>query len=321
MTEAVAWERPAMLREVMEGLSRDPKELSPKYFYDHRGSELFEEITRLPEYYPTRKEREILEETLPDWIAELGPATLVELGAGSARKTRVLLDAMRARGTARAFVPVDVSASFVRESAREVAAEYPGLQVEPEVADISGPFQLRSHRPTPVLYALLGGTIGNFAPPDDVRLLGRIRSLMGPSDGFLAGVDLRPGEGKDRETVEAAYNDAERVTERFNANILRVLNRELGADFDVDAFRHRAVYDDERGHVELSLVARRRQSVRIPGGGTVDLEEGEPIRTELSCKFTREIVAERFHRSGLRLLRWTTDRDGYFAMALGSLHR
>lgn len=311
------WDREAMRREVAEGLARSPKEISPKYFYDDRGSRLFEEITRLPEYYPTGKEWEILQETVPGWVGELRPVTLVELGAGSARKTRALLDAMRSEGTGRHFVPVDVSASFVRETARTVDREYPDLEVVPEVADISGPFELRSSRPPPVLYALLGGTVGNFGPPDDVALLRRVRGLMSPGDGFLVGVDLRPGGGKSRETVEAAYNDAQGVTAEFNRNVLRVLNRELETDFDPASFQHRAHYDPDAGRIEMRLIALRDQKVSLPGEAPVELRQGEHIRTELSCKFTRELLEERFLQAGLVLVRWATDRDGYFAMALG----
>ena len=312
------WDREAMRTEVVAGLQAHPRQLSPKYFYDQRGSELFEEITHLPEYYPTEKEWEILQEAVPAWIDELRPATLVELGAGSARKTRTLLDAMSARRREGFFVPVDVSASFVRDTARAVDGEYPGLSVVPEVADISGDFRLRSSRPPPVLYALLGGTLGNFGPPTDVTLLSRIRRLLLPGDAFLVGVDLRPGNGKAREVVEAAYNDGQGVTAEFNRNVLHVLNRELGADFDPEAFEHRAHYDSEGGRIEMRLVARREQRVTIPGAEPLAFQEGEWIRTELSCKFTRDLLAERFQAAGLGLARWATDRDGYFAMALGS---
>ena len=322
MTSDGPWDREAMRREVTEGLARTPKELSPKYFYDERGSELFEDITRLPEYYPTDKEWEILNESVPEWLAGMRPATLVELGAGSARKTRTLLDVMDRLESGRAFVPVDVSDSFVRDTARVVSREYPALDVTSEVADISGAFELRSARPRPVLYALLGGTLGNFGPPDDVALMERVAAFMASEDAFLVGVDLRPGGGKSRETVEAAYNDGDGVTAAFNRNVLRVINRELGADFDPEGFAHQARYEPEDGRVEMWLVALRDQRVTVPGApGPVDLQEGEGIRTELSCKFTRELLEERFLLAGLELVRWATDRDGYFAMALGSLRR
>src|SRR5918994_5020862 len=208
-----------MLAEVAAGLSAPQKELPPKYFYDHRGSELFEEITRLPEYYPTRTERALLEAWMPGLIRQLGSRSLVELGAGSAEKSRIILSAMRANRTAGLYVPIDVSASFLNQTATRLRREYPGLTVEPVVADIAEDFTPPGGVPNPALYAFLGGTIGNFYPPAAIRLLSRIAGAMRQDDRFLMGVDLR----KDVSRIEAAYNDSQGVTAAFNRNMLLVL--------------------------------------------------------------------------------------------------
>ncbi|HEX2189061.1 MAG TPA: L-histidine N(alpha)-methyltransferase [Longimicrobiaceae bacterium] len=304
----------AMLAELREGLSRTQRELPPKYFYDVRGSELFERITLLPEYYPTRTERALLERWMPAWAAELRPRALVELGAGSAAKTRVVLDAMAAAGTAETYVPVDVSADFLEETAAALRAEYPALEVTPAVADISAELELPGGLPGPTLFAFLGSTIGNFAPAEAARLLRQVRRAMRPGDRFLMGVDLR----KDPARIEAAYNDAEGVTAEFNRNMLRVLNREAGADFRPDAFEHRAFYDRERHRIEMHLVASAPQTVSVPGVGTVRLAAGESIRTEISCKHDRASVDALFAAAGLAVERWETDADRLYALVLGA---
>ncbi|HEX6107663.1 MAG TPA: L-histidine N(alpha)-methyltransferase [Gemmatimonadales bacterium] len=303
-----------MLAEVAEGLAALQKELSPKYFYDHRGSELFEESTRLPEYYPTRAERAILQAWMPGLVARLGTRTLVELGAGSAEKTRVILDAMRAAGTAELYVPIDVSATFLSRTAARLRREYPGLAVEPAVADIGEELALPRRLAHPVLFAFLGSTIGNFYPGAAIRLLRRVRAAMGPGDRFLLGADLR----KDVALIEAAYNDSRGVTAQFNRNMLLVLNRELGADFDPEEFEHRAFYDPVAHRIEMHLVSVRPQLVRIPGVGVISFERGESLRTEISCKHDRESVATLFHSAGLRVESWRTDPDGLFALAVGA---
>ncbi|HYC33703.1 MAG TPA: L-histidine N(alpha)-methyltransferase [Gemmatimonadales bacterium] len=305
---------PRMLAEVAEGLSAPQKELSPKYFYDHRGSELFEEITRLPEYYPTRTERGILEAWMPDLVRGLGSRTLIELGAGSAEKSRVILDAMRAAGTGEVYVPIDVSASFLSHTATRLRREYPGLRVEPAVADISEELDLPRRFPRPALFAFLGSTIGNFYPAAAVRLLRRVRAAMDPGDRFLMGADLR----KDPARIEAAYNDSRGVTAEFNRNMLRVLNEELGADFDPEAFAHWAFYERQAHRIEMHLVARTRQEVMIPGIGSVSFAEGETLRTEISCKHDRESVASLFGPAGLRIESWRTDPEGLFALIVGA---
>jgi L-histidine Nalpha-methyltransferase len=305
---------PRMLAEVAEGLSRPQKELSPKYFYDQRGSELFEAITRLEEYYPTRTERALLAEWMPSLVRRLGTRALLELGAGSAEKSRVILDAMQAAGTAELYVPVDVSASFLGQTAARLRREYPRLLVEPAIADISEELTLPRRLPRPALYAFLGSTIGNFYPTAAIRLLARVRAAMETGDRFLMGVDLRKNVAR----VEAAYNDARGVTAEFNRNMLLVLNHELGADFDPHAFDHRAFYEPVAHRIEMHLVARQTQMVTVPGIGVVRFDAGESLRTEISAKHDRESVAQLFEAAGLEIEEWRTDADSLFGLAVGA---
>jgi L-histidine Nalpha-methyltransferase len=316
-TSAVAAYRqpnPRMLAEVAAGLSAPQKELPPKYFYDHRGSELFEEITRLPEYYPTRTERRLLEAWIPRLIPELGIRSLVELGAGSAEKSRIILSAMRSSGSAGEYVPIDVSASFLSDTATRLRRDYPGLTVTPVVADIAEELSPPPGLAHPALYAFLGGTIGNFYPPAAIRLLGRVRAAMTRADRFLMGVDLR----KDIRRIEAAYNDSRGVTAAFNRNMLLVLNHELGSDFDPESFEHRAFYEPVTHRIEMHLVSRREQEVRIPGIGAVHFAAGESIRTEISCKHDRGSVTELFTAAGLRMESWRPDPEALFALVVGA---
>ncbi|HUG42345.1 MAG TPA: L-histidine N(alpha)-methyltransferase [Longimicrobiales bacterium] len=309
--------RAAMLADVAEGLSRPRKELSPKYFYDQRGSELFEAITRLPEYYPTRSERALLTTFAPAWIAELSPVSLVELGAGAADKTRILLDAIQAASPGATYVPVDISAEFLESAAEGLREDYPALEIQPVVADMSALIRLPGELPRPAVFALLGSTIGNFRPGAAVALLGRARAQMRDGDRFLLGADLV----KDVGVLEAAYNDAAGVTAAFNLNVLHVLNRELGADFDVNAFRHRAFYDPEKRRIEMHLVAGRAMTATVPGAGAFAFAAGETVRTEISCKYDRDAVAAMFADAGLVLERWLTGPDDAhrFGLAVGRL--
>jgi L-histidine Nalpha-methyltransferase len=304
---------PGMLEEVAAGLSTPQKELPPKYFYDHRGSELFEEITRLPEYYQTRTERAILESWMPELVAELGTRSLVELGAGSAEKSRIIISAMKGAGTAGLYVPIDVSVTFLNQTAAGLRREYPGLTVEPIIADIAENFDIPSGLPLPSLFAFLGGTIGNFYAPAAIRLLSRVRAAMRTTDRFLLGVDLR----KDVSRIERAYNDSQGVTAAFNRNMLLVLNHELKADFDPDAFQHRAFYEAVNHRIEMHLVSTYAHEVRIPGIGLVVFRQGESIRTEISCKHDRASVADLFSSAGLHLEIWRPDSDSLFALAVG----
>jgi L-histidine N-alpha-methyltransferase len=303
-----------MLAEVSAGLSAPQKELPPKYFYDHRGSEIFEEITRLPEYYQTRTERSILATWMPALIRDLGTRALVELGAGSAEKSRIIISAMRAAGTGEVYVPVDVSASFLNQTATQLRHEYPGLAVEPVVADIAEEVGRPAGLPHPAMYAFLGGTIGNFYPPAAIRLLSRVRSAMDPRDRLLLGVDLRKDVGR----IELAYNDSQGVTAAFNRNMLSVLNNELGADFDVETFEHLAFYEPINHRIEMHLISVVNQEVRIPGVGVVSFSCGESIRTEISCKYDRQSVAELFEAAGLQIQIWKPDADALFALVVGA---
>ena len=313
---ARAYKQPnsGMLAEVADGLAAPQKELSPKYFYDHRGSEIFEEITRLPEYYQTRTERSILDAWMPSLIAGLGTRALVELGAGSAEKSRLIISAMRAAGTAELYVPIDVSASFLNQTAAQLGREYPGLSVEPVVADIAEELGRPAGLPHPAMYAFLGGTIGNFYPPAAIRLLSRVRAAMNPEDRLLLGVDLR----KDISRIELAYNDSQGVTAAFNRNMLLVLNHELGADFNPDLFQHLAFYEPVTHRIEMHLVSALEQEVRIPGIGQIAFARGESIRTEISCKYDRQSVAELFDPAGLRIETWRPDPESLFALVVGA---
>lgn len=300
-----------MLEEVVEGLSEPQKRVSPKFFYDRRGSELFEEITRLPEYYPTRTERLLLDQHMPRWIAHVRPASLVELGAGAADKTTIILDALHDAVDTPTYVPVDISGEFLDRVAAELRVAYPALAVRPVVADLTAGFHLPDDLPRPALFALLGGTIGNFVRDQAIEQLRRIRSGMERADRLLLGCDLE----KDVGTLEAAYNDASGVTAAFNLNMLNVLNRELGADFDPADFRHYAFYDSDRGRIEMHLVARRPVTVTIPGAGSFRFREGESLHTEVSCKYTRASIESMMASADLELDRWS-EADPGFALAL-----
>jgi L-histidine N-alpha-methyltransferase len=299
--------------DVRVGLSRPFKELPPKYFYDERGSRLFEEITELPEYYPTRCERAILE----TWGAEIAAASpecnsLIELGSGAARKTKVLLDAMRDSDRLETYVPVDISEEITRESAARLLDEYPGVEVHGVVCDYELHLE-RLPREEGGLIAFLGGTIGNFYPATRRSFLARIASLMYPGDRFLLGTDLVKEPGR----LEAAYNDAAGITAEFNLNVLHVLNRELGADFDPDAFEHVAFWDDGNRWVDIRLRSLAEQQAWIEDVEmTVPFAEGEEMRTEISAKFTRSQLERTYSRVGLELLEWWTDPDEMFALSL-----
>lgn len=303
----------AQLRaDARAGLTSRPKWLPPRWFYDSRGSALFEEITRLPEYYPTRAEREILVAHAAEFARLTAPKTLVELGAGAAEKTRLLLDALRAEGSLGAFVPVDVSGSALDAATRALAADYPGLQVRGMVADFT---QHLDRLPTggPRVVAFLGGTIGNLLPADRARFLADLRSVLSPGEWLLLGADLV----KDPAVLIPAYDDAAGVTAEFNRNVLCVLNRELGADFDVDAFAHRARWDPEREWIEMRLRAARPMTVRLPAiDTTVDFQDGEELWTETSAKFRREGLAVELAEAGFAVRRWWTDRRGWFSLSL-----
>ncbi|MEA2380477.1 MAG: L-histidine Nalpha-methyltransferase [Solirubrobacteraceae bacterium] len=301
--------------DVLDGLTRPFKEIQPKHFYDARGGDLFDRITELPEYYPTRAERAILETRGSAAVAELGAAEIVELGSGTATKTRLLLHALHDAGTLRRYVPIDVTEGLVRSTAEELVDELPGLAVHGIVGDFERHLRhVPPPRAGPRIVAFLGGTIGNFPPGSRRRFLRSMAKLLRPGvDRLLLGTDLV----KDVATLEAAYNDSEGVTADFNRNVLRVLNRELRADFDVDAFEHVAFYDHDREWIEMRLRAQRRMDVRI---GALDLDIAfaarEEMRTEISAKFTPERLRGDLAAAGLHPVEVMTDPDELFALSL-----
>jgi L-histidine N-alpha-methyltransferase len=305
-----------LAEDVLDGLTRPFKELPPKHFYDARGSALFERICELPEYYPTRSERLILERHAGQIVEETGAGELVELGSGSAEKARILIEAMARAGSLRRYIPLDVSEQALQQAARQLVAEYDGLQVDAVVGDIERHLDRLPRRDGCVrLVALLGGTIGNFPPGSRRRLLRQIARLLGPRDRLLLGTDLV----KDPDQIEAAYDDSQGVTAEFNRNVLAVINRELDADFSPEAFDHVAFYDRHHEWIEMRLRACRAQTVLIAGLGLrVTFAPGEELRTEISAKFTRARVESDFQAAGLALERWYTDPEERFAVSLAA---
>lgn len=303
-----------MRAEVAAGLSRAQKELPTKYLYDARGSRLFEEITHLPEYYPTRAERALLESKAPELARLCRPRSLIELGSGGSAKTRVILDALTELGCIEVYQPLDVSESALAAAAARLRMEYPGLWVHPVVADFTAELPSNAALPAPRLYAFLGSTIGNLAHGAAVELLRRTRDLLGRVDRFLLGVDLK----KEQARLERAYNDAAGVTAEFNLNILEVMNRELGANFNLPAFRHHAFYNQAEARIEMHLVSLTAQQVLIPGAGVYHFRPGESVRTEISCKYDRARVEMLFDEAGLIVEHWWPDEAGDFALVLGA---
>ena len=332
--------RAASLRaDALAGLTATPKSLPPKWFYDAQGSALFEKITELPEYYPTRAERSILRAVAPR-IAELTAASvLVELGSGSSDKTRLLLTALREAGTLRGYVPVDVSESALSQAGDALADEYPGLAVHAVVADFGqdlglppsalnspggdGAYQDGAYQDGadaagaaadgPRLVAFLGSTIGNMVPDERAAFLRRVRSALRPGDAFLLGTDLV----KDPAVLVPAYDDAAGVTAAFNKNVLAVLNAELGADFDLDSFEHVALWDADREWIEMRLRARTEQAVTVGDLGlAVSFAAGEEMRTEVSAKFREAGVRSELAAAGLAVRSWWTDEGGQFGLSL-----
>jgi L-histidine Nalpha-methyltransferase len=301
-----------MAADVRAGLTKPFKELSPRYFYDEHGSELFERITELPEYYPTRCERKILEVHSPEICAAAGgPATLIELGSGAATKTRVLLDAMRDAGCLEAYAPVDISEQITRSTAEAIAAEY-DITVHGLVCDFERDLE-RIPLGGPRVIALLGGTIGNFEPAQRASFLARVANLLGDDDHFLLGTDLV----KETAKLEAAYNDSAGVTADFNKNVLAVLNDRLGCDFDLDNFEHVAFWDADNLWMDIRLRSLARQMVNISAlEMQVAFDRGEEMRTEISTKFAREGLAGIYAESGLEMVGWWTDPDELYGLSL-----
>jgi L-histidine N-alpha-methyltransferase len=304
----------SLANDVLDGLTRPFKELPPKHFYDTRGSELFEQICELPDYYPTRTERQILETHAGEIVAATGAGELVELGSGAAEKARIVLDAMASAGTLRRYVPFDVAERAVEDAAIQLVQEYDGLRVHGVIGD----FERHLDRlPQPDgcsrIVALLGGTIGNFPPGTRRGLLRKIGAVLGPEDRLLLGTDLV----KDPLELEAAYDDRGGITAEFNRNVLHVINRELDADFSPEQFDHIAFFDRKHEWIEMRLRARRPCTVLIADLALrVDFAAGEELRTEISAKFTRARLESDFRAAGLVLEHWFTDSDQRFALSL-----
>ena len=309
----------ALRADVRAGLTATPKWLPPKWFYDATGSALFEKITELPEYYPTRAERAVLAARAGEFAAlaaAAGVDTLVELGSGSSEKTRLLLDALRATGTLRRFVPLDVSEAALAVAAESIAADYPDLAVHGIVGDFTRHLALLPHGRGSAgrrAVAFLGGTIGNLLPAERAAFLRQLRSTLRPGELFLLGTDLV----KQPRTLVAAYDDAAGVTAEFNRNVLHVINRELSADFDADAFEHVALWDAEREWIEMRLRASRPMRVRVAELDlTVAFDDGEQLRTEVSAKFRRDGLSAELAAAGLHVRQWWTDQRGRFAVSV-----
>ncbi|MER6784872.1 L-histidine N(alpha)-methyltransferase [Streptomyces sp. NPDC000658] len=298
----------ALRDDVLRGLTATPKTLPPKWFYDAHGSELFERITELPEYYPTRAEREILVDRSGEIAAAARARTLVELGSGSSEKTRHLIDALTDLDT---YVPVDVSESALTQAGQALVAERPGLNVHALIADFTAGLTLPD-TPGPRLLAFLGGTIGNLLPAERAAFLASVRAMLAPGDTLLLGTDLV----KDERVLVPAYDDAAGVTAAFNKNVLAVVNRELGADFDAGAFDHVALWNPHDEWIEMRLRSRTAQTVKVPALDlAVDFAAGEELRTEVSAKFREEGVRAELAAAGMELTHWWTDRAARFALS------
>jgi L-histidine N-alpha-methyltransferase len=302
----------ALRRDVFDGLQSSPKSLPPKWFYDSVGSDLFDQITRLPEYYPTRAEAEILRARSAEIASSSQADTLVELGAGTSEKTRQLLDALRDRGSLRGFVPFDVDASMLEATATAIQGEYPDVEIKAVCGDFEehlAEIPSGGRR----LFVFLGSTIGNLTPGPRAEFLAALSAVMRPGDSLLLGTDLVKDTGR----LVRAYDDAAGVTARFNRNVLAVINRELAADFDVDTYRHVARWNSDEERIEMWLRSQRAQRVRINALElTVDFAAGEEMLTEVSCKFHPDGVSAELADAGLRRVQWWTDSAGDFGLSL-----
>ncbi|WP_445167429.1 L-histidine N(alpha)-methyltransferase [Mycolicibacterium sp. Dal123E01] len=302
----------ALRNDVRNGLSQRPKSLPPKWFYDAAGSDLFDQITRLPEYYPTRAEAAILRTQSPAIAQASGAETLVELGSGTSEKTRQLLTALRDNGSLRRFVPFDVDSSVLESAGAALGSEYPGLEIEA----VCGDFEEHLAK-IPVggrrLFVFLGSTIGNLTPGPRKQFLASLADVLDPEDSLLLGTDLVKDTGR----LVRAYDDSAGVTAKFNLNVLAVVNRELAANFDVDAFEHVARWNADEERIEMWLRATSPQQVSVGALGlTVDFAAGEEMLTEVSCKFRPETVTQELAEAGLRRTHWWTDPAGDFGLSL-----
>lgn len=304
----------ALRRDVFVGLQQTPKSLPPKWFYDAVGSDLFDQITRLPEYYPTRAEAAILRARAAEIASASQADTLVELGSGTSEKTRLLLDALRDRASLRSFVPFDVDANVLSAAAGAIQNEYPGITINAVCGDFEEHLT-EIPRGGRRLFVFLGSTIGNLTPGPRADFLATLSGVMRPGDSLLLGTDLV----KDTDRLVRAYDDAAGVTARFNLNVLAVINRQLDADFDVDGYEHVARWNSEQERIEMWLRSTRRQRVRVAALDlTVDFDAGEEMITEVSCKFRPEAVGAELAAAGLRRIRWWTDEAHDFGLSLAA---
>ena len=302
----------ALRSDVLHGMRQSPKSLPPKWFYDDVGSDLFDQITRLPEYYPTRTEAQILRARATPIAAATGADTLVELGSGTSEKTRMLLDALREHGTLRRFVPFDVDAGILQSAGAAIEDEYPGLAVDAVCGDFEEHLA-EIPRGGRRLVVFLGSTIGNLTPEPRSRFLSALSAVLAPGDHLLLGTDLV----KDADRLVRAYDDSAGVTAAFNRNVLAVINRELDADFDIDAFEHVARWNSDEERIEMWLRASAAQLVRIGALDlSVDFLAGEEMLTEVSCKFRPHNVAAELQAAGLRQTHWWTDAAEDFGLSL-----
>lgn len=302
----------SLRNDVRAGLTSTPKALPPKYFYDARGSELFDEITRLPEYYPTRAETTILRQYAPDIASMSAARTLIELGSGTSAKTRLLLDALTTAGTLERFVPFDVDPAVLSHASDLLGAEYPAMSVEPVIGDFEEHLAVLPAHPKRMI-AFLGSTIGNLEPLARTAFLGSVRAVMQPGDTFLLGTDLV----KDAARLQRAYDDPAGVTAAFNRNVLEVVNRELAADFEPAWFEHVALWNADSEWIEMHLLSLRDQRVRVLDlDVTVEFGRGELMRTEISAKFRPDGVRRELAAAGLDLVEFWTDPVGDFGLSL-----
>ncbi|HKV19055.1 MAG TPA: L-histidine N(alpha)-methyltransferase [Mycobacterium sp.] len=301
-------------RDVYDGLTSTPKSLPPKWFYDSVGSDLFDQITRLPEYYPTRAEAEILRDRAAEIAAASGADTLVELGSGTSEKTRLLLSALRDTGSLRRFIPFDVDAGMLEAASSAILGEYPGIEIDA----VCGDFEEHLNKIPRVgrrLVVFLGSTIGNLTSDPRAEFLSTLSDTLQPGDTLLLGTDLVKDTGR----LVRAYDDSAGVTARFNRNVLAVVNRELDADFDLDAFEHVAKWNADEERIEMWLKADSAQRVHIGALDlTVEFSAGEEMLTEVSCKFGDDRVARELAAAGLRRTHWWTDAAGDFGLSLST---
>lgn len=304
----------ALRRDVRDGLTQKPKSLPPKWFYDSVGSDLFEQITRLPEYYPTRAETEILRDRSAEIVSASGADTLVELGSGTSEKTRLLLDALRNSGSLRRFIPFDVDSGVLQAAGSAIQREYPGIEIDAVCGDFEE-HVVKIPRVGRRLVVFLGSTIGNLTPGPRAEFLSALSDTLQPGDSLLLGTDLVKDAGR----LVRAYDDSAGVTARFNRNVLGVVNRQLDADFDLEAFEHVARWNPAEERIEMWLRAIAAQRVRIGALDlSVDFGAGEEMLTEVSCKFRPDGVAAEVADAGLRRTHWWTDRAGDFGLSLAT---